>query len=170
MQTSQRSLAATDCTAEHFLVPVSSYAVAFCECSDCAVLSSSVTVCRGPHAAMSRCCSVPSSSRVDVQQVQGRRWAFAKLSLLSWSKSVWADGQTEESVASPAPTGSATFSLVQSSTGQIILSLLKAFRKNWGRMTHGWTRTAFHQRYRMSVLFFFSYKWPECYLKHPNWI
>lgn len=95
------------------------------------------TVCQGPRAAMSRCRGVPSSSTVDVSRVRVRRWIFAKLSLLPGSKSVWADGQTEESAANPAPAGSATFSLVQSSTGQIILSLLKAFRKNQGKMNRG---------------------------------
>lgn len=58
---------------------------------------------------MSRCCGVPSSSTVDVSRVQGKPWMFAKLSLLPGSKSVWAEGETKESTANPAPAGSATF-------------------------------------------------------------
>lgn len=114
-----------------------SLAAVFPECSACAVSSCSVTLCQGPRVAVSRCCSVPSSSTADSSGVQGRHWMFAKLSLLLGSKSVWAVGQTDESPASPAPAGSATFTPVQSSTGQINLSLLNAFWKNQGKMTYG---------------------------------
>lgn len=71
------------------------------------VLSCSVAVCQGPCAVVSRCSGVPSSSAVDVSRVGGR-WMFAKLSPLPRSKSVWADGQTEESTANPTAAGSAT--------------------------------------------------------------